>query len=292
MLILSAVHYTLHYILYFIHSSMRKIQCRNQVSKRFLKVKYKIHFWYQELGENECIPVLIWHLYNDKAQEQPVSSLSPWDSWIGNCCFENGNYHSSQPLHWLWHWPCQGPGPTVSALSSPHYLQPLTLRGNYLDKHMYKLRLSVFLSLRDRDIHCSVLPCSVWHDNILPWPLSTLLAALCRSQLVVTGLAGTHWTPPSPECLPLTIFRTGAGVNQSGPGRPLSSNQSTESRPGSQSENVTAWQHDEHSRFVREKLSLLLKFSKNISFLHKYTVHILILCLSELQSYRFCQAQV
>ena len=206
-------------------------------------------------------------IYNDKAQEQPVSSLSPQYSWIGNCCFENGNYHSSQPPHWLWHWPCQGPGPTVSALSSPHYLQPLTLRGNYSDM------TSIYTSWDSQScipsqghtLLCRGL-CSGWHDNILPWPLSTLLAALCRSQLVVTGLAGTHWTPPSPECLPLTIFRTGAGVNQSGPGCSRSSNQSPESPPGSQSETVTAWQHDEHSRFVREKLSLLLKFTKNVSF--------------------------
>lgn len=130
-------------------------------------------------------------IYNDKAQEQPVSSLSPQYSWIGNCCFENGNYHSSQPPHWLWHWPCQGPGPTVSALSSPHYLQPLTLRGNYSDM------TSIFLYIRVetlspvylvRDIHCSVVACA--QDDMTTYsPLTTLHSARCTLQVT----AGCDW---------------------------------------------------------------------------------------------------
>ena len=50
-------------------------------------------------------------------------------------------------------------------------------------------------------------------------PLSS--AALCRTQLVLPELAATHWDSSlTRECLPLTIFRTGAGVNQS-PVRPI-----------------------------------------------------------------------
>ena len=135
-------------------------------------------------------------IYNDKAQEQPVSSLSPQYSWIGNCCFENGNYHSSQPPHWLWHWPCQGPGPTVSALSSPHYLQPLTLRGNYSD--MTTICTSwdsqSCIPSQGHTLLCRGL-CSGWHDNIFSpdhSPLCSLHSAghswLWLGWLALTGL--------------------------------------------------------------------------------------------------------
>ena len=53
------------------------------------------------------------------------------------------------------------------------------------------------------------------------------------------------------ECLPLTIFRTGAGVNQSGPEYSGPSNQSSESWADSQLEIVSACQCDEHFRFER-----------------------------------------
>ena len=111
-----------------------------------------------------------------KHKRQPVRSLSPRCSWIGNCCFENGNYHSSQPPHWLWHWPCQGPGPTVSALSSPHYLQPLTLRGNYSDNLMNNLRLSV--SLHTETGTCTALSCLAEDDMTIFSPDHSPLCSL------------------------------------------------------------------------------------------------------------------
>lgn len=84
-------------------------------------------------------------------------------------------------------------------------------------------------------------------------PLPTLhsLAALCRSQLVLPGLAHSVDSSLTRECLPLTIFRTGAGVNQSGPEYSGPSNQSSESWADSQLEIVSACQCDEHFRFER-----------------------------------------
>ena len=68
------------------------------------------------------------------------------------------------------------------------------------------------------------------------------------------GWPGWHWVDSSltRECLPLTIFRTGAGVNQSGPEYSGPSNGSTEARADNQLEIVTAWQQpDEQFRFER-----------------------------------------
>ena len=106
-----------------------------------------------------------------------------------------------------------------------------------------------------RDLH---VPCQAWLWMTQYSPLATLhsLAALCRSQLVLAGLSTQHWhwvdSSLTRECLPLTIFRTGAGVNQSGPEYSGPSNRSTEAWADSQLEIVTAWQQpDEQFRFER-----------------------------------------